>query len=87
MCLLVSTKLDQPVSGRLVEQVRRLRTWAGVLDGQRVCASIWESTDVCPCEPSECRVHAFTSDLLYLPAEEKEGTWLSVLVLYVSPCT
>lgn len=73
------------MSGTLVEQVRRLRTWAGVLDGHRVCASTWESTDVRPCKPSECRVRAFTSDLLVLPAKEEESIWLSGLVFYVTP--
>jgi len=85
VCLLASTELDQPVSGRLVEQVRRLRTWAGVLDGQRVCVSTWESTGVHSCEPIKCGVLAFTSDLLSLPAEEETGTWWAVQVFYANP--
>lgn len=87
-CLLVSTKLDYSMNGRFVGQPRRLRTWAGVLDGQSICTTALESTDEWCCAHRECQVCAFTSDLLSLPVK-KEGAlgWLCLYfmqVLYVS---
>lgn len=40
-CLLVSIKLDQPVSRGPMGQVRRPAIWAGVLSGQRGRAGTW----------------------------------------------
>lgn len=50
-----STKLDWLASRGPTGQVRGI--WAGVPAGQRGCAS------ACACEPSECLVHAVTSEL------------------------
>lgn len=80
VCLLASTKVDQTVSERSVEQGRRPGIWSGELDQQRVQASTQGIAS--GCESRECHMQA--PSLLLLPAEEEERTWLSVLVFYAS---
>ena len=73
-----STKLDQPASRQPLRQVRGLGSRRGYwADRGRECARA--------CASLESRVCACTSDLLSLPAQEEEGTWLPVLVLNVGP--
>lgn len=82
ICLLVSPRLDQPVSRVPMGRVRGPGNWPGVWDRQRGHPSIrgihWS---VCSCESREYWVCAVNSELQSLPAKEEEGTWLSVLVL------
>lgn len=42
------------------------------------------STNVCV-NPESGEACAFTIDLQFSPAQEEQGTWLSVLVFYASP--
>ena len=58
---------------------------AGVPSGQMGLASTRGNHKcACVCEPGECHTCAYTSDLLPLPAQQEEETWLSVLVFYES---
>ena len=64
--------------------IKGLRIQARVPDRQRGCAGtqgICECT--CACESRECRVCAFTSELLSLAAKEEEGDLAAYIhVLY-----
>lgn len=75
-------KLDQWGEYRSCGLSKGARMGTGVRDRQRR-SRIHECP--CTCEPGEFCVCTWSGDLLPLLAQEEEGTWLSVLVFYVSP--
>lgn len=82
--LLLRTKLDQPASRMSVKRVRgpgqQYQMDRGAMLALRGSANVHvlvnrENGVVCAC----------TSELQSLPAEEEEGSWLSILGFYASP--
>lgn len=85
VCLLASTKLNQPVARRPVGQVWGLGIRAGVLSREKHCASTEMIQErACAWESRECSMCACASDLLSPPVW-RTGTSLSVLLFYVGP--